>query len=251
MTFALPAAHTEPLLSVRNIHVFRGQSHVLQGVSLTLGREPLAIAGRNSMGKTTLCEALMGLLKVHTGTITAAGRPIANLPPFQIARAGIGYVPQGRRVFPSLTVYEHLLVAGKPPDTGWTIERIYQTFPRLAGRRHHRSAGLSGGEQQMLSIARALVRNPQILILDEPAEGLAPPVVERLIEVFRALACSGTGILLVEQNLAAAARCAGMIAVMVNGRIVLETASARLLSSEDLQRGYLGLGAAAARENVS
>ena len=140
----------------------------------------------------------------------------------------------------------HLLVAGKSPSVGWTMERIYQTFPRLAERRKHRGAHLSGGEQQMLAIARALVLNPKVLILDEPTEGLAPPIVDRLIEIFGELAHGGAGIMLVEQNLSAAARCASMIAVMVNGRIVLETTSAHLLSSEDLQRRYLGVGAAAA-----
>jgi branched-chain amino acid transport system ATP-binding protein len=243
MTSTPLAARAEALLSVRDIHVYRGQSHVLQGVSLTLGREPLAIVGRNGMGKTTLCQTLTGLLKARSGAITAAGRDITSLPPFQIARAGIGYAPQGRRIFPSLTVREHMLVAGRRPGSASTIERIYQIFPRLAERRDHLGSELSGGEQQMLAIARALMLDPKILVLDEPTEGLAPPIVDHLIQIFRELASNGAGLLLVEQNLAVAARCAARIAVMVNGRIVLETTSNHLSSSEDLQRRYLGVGA--------
>jgi branched-chain amino acid transport system ATP-binding protein len=235
---------SEPLLAVRDLNVFRGQSHILQDVSLTLGHEPLAIVGRNGMGKTTLCEALMGLLPIHSGTITVSGNRAAGQRPFRIARAGIGYVPQGRRIFPSLSVQEHLrLVAGRQ-SSGWTIERIYDTFPRLAERRRNGGAELSGGEQQMLAIARALLLNPKVLVMDEPTEGLAPFIAEHLIRVFRELAHEGIGLLLVEQNLAVAAQVAKRILVMVNGQMALETSPAQLASNEELQRCYLGVGLA-------
>jgi branched-chain amino acid transport system ATP-binding protein len=218
---------------------------MLRDVSLTLGPEPLAIVGRNGMGKTTLCQALLGLLPVRSGTITVAGSSVAGQRPFKIARVGIGYVPQGRRIFPSLSVQEHLhLVAGRQ-SSRWTIERIYDTFPRLAERRRNGGAELSGGEQQMLAIARALLLNPKVLIMDEPTEGLAPVFVNQLVRVFGQLSDEGIGLLLVEQNLAVATEIASRALVMVNGRIALETASAQLASSEELQHRYLGIGRAA------
>ena len=248
MTSTWPGAPNEPLLAVRNLNVYREQVHVLQGVSLTLGAEPLAIVGRNGMGKTTLCDAIMGLLPISIGGIHFAGRPIEGLRPHEIARRGIGYVPQGRRLFHSLTVDEHLRIACARTSAGWPIERAYATFPRLATRRRNRGSELSGGEQQMLAIARALMPGPKLLIMDEPTEGLAPLIVEQLVRLLReVVAASGVGLLLVEQNLAVAADLASRMLVMVNGRIALEASPRDLMASEELQWRYLGMGFAGAK----
>ena len=229
-------------LSVRDLHVYRGASHILQGVSLELGAQPLALVGRNGMGKTTLCQAIMGLLPARAGSVSVSGRDIGGARPFRVARAGIGYVPQGRRVFPSLSVHEHLsLVATSRNRGGWTTERVYQMFPRLAQRRRNGGGQLSGGEQQMLAVARALLLNPQVLVMDEPTEGLAPVLVEQLIDVLRQLPGSGIGLLLVEQNIAVATTVADRVLVMVNGAVALETASATLAGDEAMQRRYLGV----------
>ena len=242
MTSTWVSMPTEPLLVVRDLNVFRGQSHILQDVSLTLGHEPLAIVGRNGMGKTTLCQALMGLLPIRGGTITVSGNMVAGKRPFRIARAGIGYVPQGRRIFPSLSVHEHLRLMAGRQRSGWTVERIYDTFPRLAERRSNDGAELSGGEQQMLAIARALLLNSKVLVMDEPTEGLAPVIVGHLVRIFCRLADEGTSLLLVEQNLAVVAQVAKRVLVMVNGRIALETSPAQLASNENMQHRYLGVG---------
>ncbi len=235
-----------PLLEIRDLHAYYGQSHVLQGIDLTLTAEPLAVLGRNGMGKTTLCLALTGLLPSIRGSIRFRGHELVGQPPHRIAALGIGYVPQGRRVFPSLTVEEHLrLVPRRAPAVGepWTPERIYTLFPRLAERRRHLAGALSGGEQQMLAIARALLTNPQLLIMDEPSEGLAPIVIDQLVATLRHLASSGLAILLVEQRLAVATAVAQRIALMLTGRIVLETTSATLLADPALQQRYLGVSA--------
>ena len=236
----------EPILDISDLQVFRGASHILQGVSLRVGALPLALVGRNGMGKSTLCEALMGLLPVRGGSVRLDGHEIAGQRPFRVARAGIGYVPQGRRVFPSLSVHEHLRLvtrgAGTADGGGWTIERVYATFPRLAERRRNGGAQLSGGEQQMLAVARALLLNPKLLVMDEPTEGLAPVIVDQLVQVFRHLAQEGIAMLLVEQNIAVATEVAETVLVMVNGRIALETDARELASNADLQRRYLGAG---------
>ena len=235
----------EPILDVTDLQVFRGASHILQGVSLRVGTSPLALVGRNGMGKSTLCEALMGLLPVRGGSVRLDGREIAGQRPFRVAWAGIGYVPQGRRVFPSLSVHEHLRMVARGPGAsggGWTIERVYATFPRLAERRRNGGAQLSGGEQQMLAVARALLLNPKLLVMDEPTEGLAPVIVDQLVRVFRHLAQEGIAMLLVEQNIAVATEVAETVLVMVNGRIALETDAKELAANADLQRRYLGAG---------
>lgn len=235
-----------PLLEVRGLHAYYGQSHVLQGIDLVLRHEPLAVLGRNGMGKTTLCLALTGLLPSVRGSIRFAGHELVGQPPHRIAALGVGYVPQGRRIFPSLTVEEHLrLVPRRATGTGdvWTPECVYALFPRLAERRRQPAGTLSGGEQQMLAIARALLTNPQLLIMDEPSEGLAPVIVEQLIATLRHLAEGGLAILLVEQRLAVATAVAQRIAIMVGGRIALETTSDRLLADPALQQRYLGVSA--------
>ena len=232
------------MLEVRDLHVRFGQAHILQGISLRAGAPPLAIVGRNGMGKTTLCQAIMGLVGSSAGEITLDGERLNGLPPYRVARRGIALVPQGRRTFPSLSVDEHLrLVAVR--GARWSIDRVYQTFPRLAARRRNGGTELSGGEQQMLAIARALLMNPKLVIMDEPSEGLAPVIVDQLIAVLRALPADGMGVLLVEQNLRVATEVAAEVAIMVTGRIAAAMPAARLAEDQALQRRYLGVAAGA------
>jgi branched-chain amino acid transport system ATP-binding protein len=203
----------------------------------------VAIIGRNGMGKTTLCAAIMGITPPRiTGSIRFDGKELVGKAPYAIADAGIGYVPQGRRLFPSLSVDEHLrMVSPRDGSRRWTTERVYELFPRLAERKRNGGAQLSGGEQQMLAIGRALVTNPKLLIMDEPSEGLAPTIIELLIDTFRALEEEGLRILLIEQNLGVATSIAERQLVMVGGEIAAETTAGALLEDPDLQRRYLGV----------
>ncbi|MFN3854763.1 MAG: ABC transporter ATP-binding protein [Phreatobacter sp.] len=228
------------MLAISGLHVRFGEAHILQGIDLTVGSDPLAIVGRNGMGKTTLCQAIMGMVATSEGSIRFGERELAGLSPDRIARAGIALVPQGRRTFPSLTVHEHLRLVARR-GTAWTIERIYETFPRLAERRGNGGTQLSGGEQQMLAIARALLMDPKLVIMDEPSEGLAPVIVDHLIEVLKGLSREGMGVLLVEQNLRVATEVAGQVVIMVTGRVAARMASAELAADSDLQRRYLGV----------
>jgi branched-chain amino acid transport system ATP-binding protein len=228
------------MLAISGLHVRFGEAHILQGIDLTVGSDPLAIVGRNGMGKTTLCQAIMGMVAASEGSIRFGERELAGLSPDRIARAGIALVPQGRRTFPSLTVHEHLRLVARR-GTAWTIERIYETFPRLAERRGNGGTQLSGGEQQMLAIARALLMDPKLVIMDEPSEGLAPVIVDQLIEVLKGLAREGMGVLLVEQNLRVATEVARQVVIMVTGRVAARMASAELAADSDLQRRYLGV----------
>ncbi len=228
-------------MTIRDLCAFYGYAQILHGVDLNVGEEPVAIVGRNGMGKTTFCEAMMGLVPRITGSVRLGGRELVGKQPHRIARAGIGYVPQGRRVFASLTTEEHLRLVAKR-DNGWTLERIYDLFPRLAERRSTNGEQLSGGEQQMLVIARALLTDPKVLLLDEPSEGLAPTIVESLVETLRKLSHTGVAVVLIEQQLGTAAAVSDRLAVMVNGRIVTELDSKTLLSDEDAQQQYLGVG---------
>ena len=233
----------ESLLTVENLNAYYGSAHVLQGVSFGLGDQALAIVGRNGMGKTTLCAAIMGMSPPRvTGSIRFEGRELVGLPSHKIAGSGIGYVPQGRRLFPSLSVDEHLrMVSGRQGRKRWTTERVYELFPRLAERKRNGGAQLSGGEQQMLAIGRALMTNPRLLIMDEPSEGLAPAIIEMLIETFRTLEQEGLRILLIEQNLGVATSIAERQLVMVGGEIAAETTATALASDPELQRRYLGV----------
>jgi uncharacterized protein (UPF0261 family)/ABC-type branched-subunit amino acid transport system ATPase component len=232
-----------PVLAIEQLDVHYGRAHVLQGVSLVLERGVLAIVGRNGMGKTTLCNAITGLVPAR-GSVRLFGAEIRGMAPHRITRRGIAYVPQGRRVWPSLSVDETLrLVAPKKRD----VERVYSMFPRLAERKHHGGAQLSGGEAQMLAIGRALLLEPKLLVMDEPTEGLAPMVVEQVVEALRGLAAeSEIAVLLIEQNLGVAIDVADRIAVMVNGRIAREMAAAELGADRELQERLLGL-----RSNVN
>jgi branched-chain amino acid transport system ATP-binding protein len=235
-------ATTEPVLQISGLHVFYGRAHVLQGVDLEVGRDPVSLIGRNGMGKSTLCQALMGLIPFG-GSIRFDGTELRGKKPHEIASAGIGYVPQGRRVFPSLSVHEHLRLVESKNGGRWTIDGIYELFPRLAERKRSGGAQLSGGEQQMLAIGRALLTNPRLLVMDEPSEGLAPVIIDHLVEVLRQLASGETSLLLVEQNLGVATGVADQIAVMVTGRIALRTTSRELIADEGAQRRYLGVSA--------
>ena len=233
---------SDALLVVEGLDAYYGQAHVLQNVSFAVDEQAVAIIGRNGMGKTTLCAAIMGITPPRaSGSIRFDGKELIAAPSYKIARLGIGYIPQGRRLFPSLTVDEHLrMVAGR--DGGrWNIGRVYETFPRLAERRRHGGAQLSGGEQQMLAIGRALLTNPKLLIMDEPSEGLALAVIEMMIDAFRKLEEEGLRMLLIEQNLAVATSLAERQLVMIGGEIAAETTAAELTRNPDLQRRYLGV----------
>ncbi len=227
----------EPALELQGLTAGHGDTIVLEGLTLALGQgEALSVLGRNGVGKTTLIDTIMGHTHVRAGRIRFAGREIVRWPPWRRARVGLGYVPQQREIFPSLSVHEHLRIAARPG--AWTIERAYLAFPALAGRRQHRGHALSGGEQQMLAIARALVGNPRLLLLDEPTEGLAPIVVEQLTRTIRALGRDqGMAIILVEQRADLALEFAPRAVVMDRGRIVYDGASAALTHDrERLQR---------------
>ena len=227
------------ILEIRNLDVYYGRAHALQGVSLALDRGVLAVVGRNGMGKTTLCNAVTGLVRA-AGSVKLAGEEILGLPPNVITAKGVGYVPQGRRVWPSLSVDEHLRLARRRGP--WTVERIYQTFPRLAERKNNGGAELSGGEQQMLAIARALLFNPKLLVMDEPTEGLAPIIVQQVEAMLKALAAEGEiSVLLIEQNLGVAIDVADTVDVMVNGRIARSMPTAELAADRDLQQRLLGV----------
>ncbi|WP_226782259.1 ABC transporter permease [Oceaniglobus trochenteri] len=230
------------ILEVKDLNVYYGQSHALQGVNLTLGGGVLSVVGRNGMGKTTLCKAIMGLVPTASGGISLGGQSLAGLSSAEIARLGIGYVPQGRRLWKSLTVDEHLkLVATK--GGAWTPERIYSVFPRLAERKTNGGAQLSGGEQQMLAIGRALLLNPRLLVMDEPTEGLAPVIVNQVADMLIRLGQEGDiDVLVIEQNIGVACSVADRVAIMVNGKINRVMDAGLLASDRDLQQALLGVG---------
>jgi branched-chain amino acid transport system ATP-binding protein len=233
---------SDVLLAVEGLNAYYGSAPVVQDVSFELGEQALAIVGRNGMGKTTLCAAIMGLTPPRSsGSVRFDGHELVGKAPYRIAGLGIGYVPQGRRLFPSLTVDEHLRIAASRNGGRWTMERVYDLFPRLAERKRNGGAQLSGGEQQMLAIGRALVTNPKLLIMDEPSEGLAPAIIEMLIETFKRLEEEGLQILLIEQNLGVATALAERQLIMVGGEIAAETTAKELSGDAELQRRYLGV----------
>ena len=232
------------LLEVDGLDAYYGTAHVLQGASFKMGAEPVALIGRNGMGKSTLCKAIVGLLGAtgrSAGSVRLAGEELQNKPSYRIAKSGVGYVPQGRRLFTSLTVDEHLEIVGASKGADWTPDRVYELFPRLAERKNVSGTSLSGGEQEMLSIGRALLTNPKLLIMDEPSEGLAPTVVETLIQTIKDLAAGGMGLLVVEQNLGVATTLAERQLVMVAGTIATETTAQALLADPEAQKRYLGV----------
>jgi branched-chain amino acid transport system ATP-binding protein len=232
---------SELVLTLDKVNAYYGRGQVLHDVSFGMGREPVAVIGRNGMGKTTLCLAIMGLMARADGSVRFEGQELMGRAPYKISGAGIGYVPQGRRLFPSLSTEEHLDMLGAGNGGRWTKEAIWKLFPRLAERRKISGAQLSGGEQQMLAIARALYGNPKLLIMDEPSEGLAPAIVESLVETCLNLVEEGVGLLLVEQNLGVATSLAGRQLIMVAGQIAAETSAEALLADPDAQQRYLGV----------
>jgi uncharacterized protein (UPF0261 family)/ABC-type branched-subunit amino acid transport system ATPase component len=238
-----------PALEVKGLDVYYGHSHALQGVDLTVDSGVFSLVGRNGMGKTTLCKTIMGLLRASSGSVRVRGEEITRLSPARIARLGVGYVPQGRRLWPSLSVAEHLRLAAAMRRGPWTVERIYETFPRLAERKEHGGGQLSGGEQQMLAISRALLTNPHLLIMDEPTEGLAPVIVAQVEDMLVRLAEDGDmSVLVIEQNIGVATAISKNVAIMVNGRINRIIDSARLAADRDLQQRLLGVGVHAESE---
>ena len=228
------------ILKVSNLHLRYGTSQVLHGVDLTISDQVTAVLGRNGMGKTSLCNAILGLHQSFQGEILIDGKDISALSPELRAQMGIGYVPQGRRIFRSLTVHEHLKIVEQRGGL-WTIERVYETFPRLKERQNNLGDRLSGGEQQMLAISRALLLNPKFLILDEPTEGLAPAIVSDVIDLIGNVAAEGINILLVEQNLYAALEASQNVALMVGGEIVEEMTSDELANNPAIQQRHLGI----------
>jgi branched-chain amino acid transport system ATP-binding protein len=230
------------MLDVRDVHTYYGDSYVLQGISLAVApRQVIAILGRNGMGKTTLIRSIIGFTPPRRGHVVFKDTDITGWSSDRAVALGLGLVPQGRRVFPSLTVAENLAVAARRGGGPWTLPRVMDLFPRLRERAAHRAGKLSGGEQQMLAIARALMTNPELLLMDEPTEGLAPLLVREVARVIGELKERGLSILLVEQNLAMALRVADHVHVLSRGQIVHSSPPAVLWSNEDVKTRHLGL----------
>jgi branched-chain amino acid transport system ATP-binding protein len=232
------------LLEASALQTFYGSSHVLQGIDFRVGAgELVALMGRNGMGKTTLIRSLLGLTRPRAGDVLLDGISIANLAPFRIARMGLAYVPEGRGVFPGLTVRENLLLAARA-DTGsnaWTLERVLVTFPRLGERMAHRGSDLSGGEQQMLTLGRALMTNPRLLLLDEATEGLAPLIARDIWRTIRTVREAGIAMVIVDKNFAMLSELADRCVVLVKGRKVFDAAPGVLAAEPGLRERYLGV----------
>ena len=242
------------MLNVQDVHTYYGDSHVLQGVTLQVAQGTVAaLLGRNGVGKTTLCRSIVGFTPARAGRVTFNAADITHLAAHKICRLGMSLVPQGRRIFASLTVRENLAIAFRGPLPGpsvarqndgagrWDLQSVFALFPRLAERSHHRGNELSGGEQQMLAIARALVANPLFLLMDEPTEGLAPALVAEVAALIRRLKDEGMSILLVEQNAAFAVKVADFVHVMSKGKIVHSSEPAALWENQEVKTRFLGV----------
>jgi branched-chain amino acid transport system ATP-binding protein len=230
------------MLELEGIHTYYGESHILQGVSLRVGEgEAVGLLGRNGAGKTTTIRSIMSFTPPRSGTIQFNGREIAGLPAYRVAQLGIGLVPQGRRVFPDLTVKENLTLAARGGSRGWTFAKALERFPRLAERQRQLAGTLSGGEQQQLAIARALMTNPSLLLMDEPSEGLAPLLVQEIGTIVAELKRERLSFLLVEQNLHLALDIVDRVYVMNKGQIVFEGTPAALAADHATHRHYLGV----------
>ncbi len=232
------------LLAVEDLHAHYGKSHILHGVSLGVeAREIVCLLGRNGVGKSTTLKSIMGLVPPTRGAVSFKGVGIAGLSPYRIARLGLGYVPEERRIFPTITVRENLLMGIKARlaagNGGWTLERVYGFFPRLKERERQRAGTLSGGEQQMLTIGRTLMGNPELILVDEPTEGLAPMIVEQVERILSEIHRSGTPVLLVEQSMETALALAHRVYVMSKGQIVFTGTVKELERNEAVRRQYL------------
>ena len=235
------------LLVVEELHAHYGKSHILHGVSLQIDAgEIVCLLGRNGVGKSTTLKSIMGLVRPSRGRVLFKGGSIEGLPPYRVARLGLGYVPEERRIFPTITVRENLLMGIKGRQArngagrdGWTLERVYEFFPRLKERERQRAGTLSGGEQQMLTMGRTLMGNPDLLLVDEPTEGLAPMIVEQVERILHAVHGSGTPVLLVEQSMETALALAERVYVMSKGQIVFQGSVRELQESGTVRKQYL------------
>jgi branched-chain amino acid transport system ATP-binding protein len=234
------------MIEVRDIHSYYGKSHVLHGVSFELKEgELVCLLGRNGVGKSTTLKSVMGMVRPSCGQIRFEGQALIGRHPYEIARLGVGYVPEDRRIFKSLSVHENLLMGIKGSKTGgsikdrWTIDRVYQVFPRLKERRGNKGIHLSGGEQQMLTVARTLMGNPKLILVDEPTEGLAPLIVKDVLDMLATVRDSGVTVLMVEQNFKAAVKVADRFYIMSKGQMVFQGDMAALMAAEEVRRNYL------------
>jgi branched-chain amino acid transport system ATP-binding protein len=236
---------SEALLEARELHTYYGASHILHGVDFRIDRgETVALMGRNGMGKSTLIRSMLGLVKPRHGEVWVCGTPMTGAQPYLIARQGIAYVPEGRGIFPNLTVYENLVMAARPGRDGrseWSYQRVLSIFPRLAERLEHGGWRLSGGEQQMLTIGRALMTNPDLLILDEATEGLAPQIAREIWRIIGDIRSRGIATLIVDKNYAAVTAIANRNVILVKGRVVFEGDGATLKSQPEVLHRYLGV----------
>jgi branched-chain amino acid transport system ATP-binding protein len=234
------------MLELHNVHSYYGKSHVLHGISLGLKEgEIVCLLGRNGVGKSTTLKSIVGLVKPREGSILFKGQELAGKEPYSIARLGVGYVPEDRRIFKSLTVHENLAIGIRKRQNvagqggAWTVERAYELFPRLKERQSSKGAHISGGEQQMLTVARTLMGNPEVVLIDEPTEGLAPIIVEDVLHMLAAVRETGVAILMVEQNFKAAVKVADRFYVMGKGQIVFQGKVEALMAAEEIRKNYL------------